>query len=186
MKSYFSSYPFAFIFLFAVLFGCSNERSMEKAYTEQISLDSVSVAQSPAAVSESSTPATPERKFIRTADVKFKTDNVTQATETIEELTRSYQGFVSHTNLTSTVVYSTSTQIKADTMLQQTEYMVENNMTLRVPNSQFDSLLKEISQVTGFLDHRVINADDVSLQLLENSLRIKRNQKAEQRVEQAI
>jgi hypothetical protein len=59
-------------------------------------------------------------------------------------------------------------------------------MTLRVPNTQFDSLLKEISQVTAFLDHRVIHADDVSLQLLENSLRIKRNQKAEQRVEQAI
>ena len=71
-------------------------------------------------------------------------------------------------------------------MLEQTEYIVENTMTLRVPNTQFDSLLKEISQVTSFLDHRIINADDVSLQLLENSLRIKRNQKAEQRVEQAI
>jgi hypothetical protein len=64
--------------------------------------------------------------------------------------------------------------------------MVENSIVLRVPNTQFDSFLKEISQVTAFLDYRVIHADDVSLQLLENSLKIKRNQKAEQRYEQAI
>ena len=186
MKLHFSRYPFAYIFLFAFLFSCSNERSMEKASQEQIALDSGAISQSPVTSGESSIPTSPERKFIRTADVKFKTGSVTKATETIEDLTRKYEGFVSHTNLSSKVIYSTSTQIKPDTMLQQTEYVVENTMTLRVPNTQFDNLLKEISQVTAFLDHRVINADDVSLQLLENSLKIKRNQKAEQRVEQAI
>lgn len=187
MKSHFSSYSYALVFLAVLLFGCSNERSMEQAYKTEIALDSVVVSQVPAASSsEAVVPTSPERKFIRTADVKFKTGNVTKATETIEDLTRKYEGFVSHTDLTSRVVHSSSTQIKADTVLQQMEYVVENTMTLRVPNTQFDNLLKEISQVTAFLDHRVINADDVSLQLLENSLRIKRNQKAEQRVEQAI
>lgn len=186
MKSHFSRSPFAFVFLFSLLLGCSNNESAQEAFMSEAALDSVAVSEAPIASPEPTVPASPERKFIRTADLKFKTGNVKQATETIEDLTRKYEGFVSHTNLASTVVHSSSTQIKADSVLEQTEYVVENTMTLRVPNSQFDSLLKEMGQVTAFLDHRVINADDVSLQLLENSLRIKRNQKAEGRLEQAI
>jgi hypothetical protein len=46
--------------------------------------------------------------------------------------------------------------------------------------------LRKISQLADFIDYRVISANDISLQLIENSLKIKRANEAEKRYTQAI
>jgi hypothetical protein len=99
MKSNFSRYPFAFFCLLTLLLGCSSNESAEKAYRPEAAMDSAAISQAPVTSSEAGGPVTPERKFIRTADVKFKAGNVTEATEKIEDLIRKYEGFVNHTNL---------------------------------------------------------------------------------------
>ena len=43
-------------------------------------------------------------KFIRTADLKFKVKDVVQSTYTIENITNVHGGFVTYTNLSSTIV----------------------------------------------------------------------------------
>jgi hypothetical protein len=130
--------------------------------------------------------AFPERKFVRTADLKFRVRDVSQTTHVVEDLASRYGGFVTQNHLASTEVRTHSVQVTADSLLETTEYRVENNLSLRVPNQNLDSLLRELSQQVQFLDYRIVNADEVSLQLLENKLKLQRAAQAEKRYEKAI
>jgi hypothetical protein len=116
----------------------------------------------------------PERKFIRTADVKFKVKSVVNTTTDIENICTAQGGFVIYTNLTSNVDDHTETPISADSLLETTHYTVTNTITLRVPNTKLDSTLKDIAKSIDYLDYRIIKADDVSLQILANNFTQKR------------
>jgi hypothetical protein len=126
------------------------------------------------------------RKFIRTADIKFKVKNVPQSTYAIENTTAKFGGFVTYTNLQSDISEKTKTKISQDSTLETTKYNVENNITIRVPNTQLDTILKTISKQIDFLDFRVIKADDVSLQILANQLAQNRSTSQEKRVQKAV
>ena len=126
------------------------------------------------------------RKFIRTADIKFKVKNVPQSTYAIENTTAKFGGFVTYTNLQSDISEKTKTKISQDSTLETTKYNVENNITIRVPNTELDNILKTISKQIDFLDYRVIKADDVSLQILANQLAQNRSTSQEKRVQKAI
>lgn len=128
----------------------------------------------------------PTRKFIRTADLKFKVKNVSKSTDAIENATRKYGGFVASSALESTINKQFSTKISQDSTLETTRYTVENKMQLRVPNAQFDTVVKTIAREIAFLDSRNIKADDVALQLLSNELAQQRSASHQQRLENAI
>jgi hypothetical protein len=128
----------------------------------------------------------PERQFVRTADLKFRVRDVARTTHVVEDLTSRYGGFVTQNHLSSTHVYTHAVQVTADSLIETTEYRVENNLSLRVPNQNLDSLLRELSRQVQFLDYRIVNADEVSLQLLENKLKLQRAAQAEKRYEKAI
>jgi hypothetical protein len=126
------------------------------------------------------------RKFIRTAELKFKVKSVIKSTYIIEDLTNKLDGFVTYTNLTSNISNVTTTAISADSSLETTSYTVSNSITLRVPNTKLDTTLKEISKNIDYLDYRIIKADDVGLQILSNNLTQKRAAKNEERLTNAI
>lgn len=121
-------------------------------------------------------------RFMRTADVKFQVSNVTEATYHIEDVTNEYGGFVTYTNLHSTVTSHEAVPVSADSSLDITNYTVENDITLRVPNKRLDSALRAMSGLVEFLDHRLIVATDVANQTLSNEMTEKRNKEYEQRV----
>ncbi|WP_264523148.1 DUF4349 domain-containing protein [Flavobacterium sp. N502536] len=127
-----------------------------------------------------------KQKFIRTADIKFKVKNVIKSTYAIENATQKFGGFVTYTNLQSNIHDQIKTKISQDSTLETTKYTVENNITIRVPNTQLDTVIKTIARQIDFLDFRVIKADDVSLKLLANQLSQKRSAATEKRVENAI
>jgi hypothetical protein len=127
-----------------------------------------------------------QRKFIRTADIKFKVKNVSKSTDAIENATRKYGGFVAASKLESTIHQELSTKISQDSTLETTKYTVENNITLRVPNTQFDTVVKTIAKEIAFLDSRNIKADDVALQLLSNEMAQSRNVEHQNRLKTAI
>ena len=119
-------------------------------------------------------------------DIKFKVKNVPQSTYAIENTTAKFGGFVTYTNLQSDISEKTKTKISQDSTLETTKYNVENNITIRVPNTQLDTILKTISKQIDFLDFRVIKADDVSLQILANQLAQNRSTSQEKRVQKAV
>lgn len=126
------------------------------------------------------------RKFIRTAELRFRVQNVIQSTYSIEETAKRFGGFIAYTNLSSTINNVYSTEISADSSLETTNYTVENNIVLRVPNTKLDTTLKTIALTIDFLDYRIIKADDVALQLLSNELAQKRSAKNGKRLTDAI
>jgi len=165
------------------LFSCSsgsNERMANMAMNDSTS--NAFISSSAAVVDKKDT----THKFIRTADLKFKVKSVINSTYNIEAITNRQGGFVTYTNLTSTINTILTTAVSADSSLETTYYTVSNSITLRVPNTRLDTTLKEISKNIDYLDYRIIKADDVALQILSNNLTQKRSAKNEQRITNAI
>lgn len=165
-------------------FGCGQSME-EKSKLENSLSDSVSTAfiSSLAAVENSKDSS---RKFIRTAELKFKVKNVIKSTYDIENITNRKGGFVIFTNLTSHIDYVTTKAVSADSSLETSYFTVTNFITLRVPNTKLDSTLKEISSNIDFLDYRIIKAEDVALQIVSNNLTQRRSAKNEERLKHAI
>jgi hypothetical protein len=126
------------------------------------------------------------RKFIRTADLKFKVKSVVNSTYAIEDIIREQKGFVASTNLTSTIDSKTTTAVSADSSVESTYFTVVNEMTVRVPNTKLDTTLKLIATLIDYLDYRNIKAEDVALQILSNKLALERASKSSQRLRYAI
>jgi hypothetical protein len=76
--------------------------------------------------------------------------------------------------------------VSQDSTLVTTKYKVDNNITIRVPNTKMDTVIKTIAKQIHFLDYRIIKADDVSLQMLSNELAQKRSNSSEKRLAHAI
>ncbi|MES2543512.1 MAG: DUF4349 domain-containing protein [Bacteroidota bacterium] len=131
-------------------------------------------------------PKNSNRKFIRTADIKFKVKNTAQSTYAIENTVNRFGGFVTYTNLQSSVSEKSETKISQDSTLETTRYTVENNITIRVPNTKLDTVIKTIAKQIDFLDFRVIKADDVSLKMLANQMAQNRGDENENRLTKAI
>ena len=151
-------------------------------YSENVATDSTSVVSSSAAVENKNS----NRKFVRTADVKFKVKNVVKSTYAIEDATSKFGGFVTYTHLQSNIHSEDRTKVSQDSTLVTTKYKVDNNITIRVPNTKMDTVIKTIAKQIHFLDYRIIKADDVSLQMLSNELAQKRSNSSEKRLDNAI
>ncbi|WP_163399722.1 DUF4349 domain-containing protein [Flavobacterium fluviatile] len=164
-----------------VLFSCKKADATAEKTADYTTTDSTAISSSAAVEKKDS-----KQKFIRTADIKFKVKNVVRSTYAIENATQKFGGFVTYTNLQSTIQNQIKTKISQDSTLETTKYTVENNITIRVPNTQLDTVIKTIAKQIDFLDFRVIKADDVSLKLLSNQLSQKRSTNTEKRVEKAI
>lgn len=126
------------------------------------------------------------RKFIRTAELKFKVKSVIKATYGIEDIVNHHGGFVTLTRLNSNIDNVNTTAISADSSLETTYFTVLNNITIRVPNTKLDTTLKDIAKHIDYLDFRLIMADDVALDILTNELTQKRSAKTEKRLADAI
>ena len=162
---------------------CKESVAEESAdYSENVATDSTSVISSSAAVENKNS----NRQFVRTADVKFKVKNVAKSTYAIEDATTKFGGFVTYTNLQSNIHSEDRTKVSQDSTLVTTKYKVDNNITIRVPNTKMDTAIKTIAKQIHFLDYRIIKADDVSLQMLSNELTQKRSNSSEKRLENAI
>jgi len=177
---------FAFaLLLMGIAISCKQAESENSEATSDITeatADTTSVVSSSAAVE----PKNSTRKFVRTADIKFKVKNVAKSTGVIEDATTRFGGFVTYTNLQSTINDEDRTKVSPDSTLVTTKYTVENNMTIRVPNTQLDTVIKTIANQIGFLHYRVIKADDVTLQMLSNKMAQKRSTSTEKRIATAI
>jgi hypothetical protein len=124
--------------------------------------------------------------FLRTADIKCKVNDVAKATYQVEYIIRRMGGYVSYTNLASTVENKNEVPVCADSTLQITHYNIENTMIIRVPNTNLDSTLVAITPLLQHLDYRTVRANDIALQLLANKLHQARVSKYEGRMSSDI
>ena len=183
MRAIYSFFLVACVVLFfnSCSTGDHNEAQMESAAADSVALSNGFISSSAAEETKDTA-----RKFIRTAEMKFKVKNVFDATYKIEDLTKGFGGFVTYTHLSSAINHVSNVAVSADSSLETTYYEVKNTMTIRVPNTKLDSTLRAVALYIEFLDYRTITADDVALQLLTNKLTQKRIRRHEKRLEDAI
>ncbi|MFC4817095.1 DUF4349 domain-containing protein [Flavobacterium sp. GCM10023249] len=175
----------ALLMVAMIVYSCKQRDYSEEVAAEEVAAASADTTQviSSSAAKE---PKNSDRKFVRTADIKFKVDNVAKSTYAIEDATTKFGGFVTYTNLQSVVSEKEETKVSQDSSLITTKYAVTNDITIRVPNTKLDTVIKTIAKEIDFLDYRVIKADDVSLKMLANELAQKRSSVSEKRIEKAI
>lgn len=126
------------------------------------------------------------RKMIRTAKIKFKVDDVIKTTYKIENIIVKQDGFVENSDLTSRIDNTKRNRIKKDSTLVTNYYTIINKLVLRVPNTKLDTTLTEIAQFVDFMDYRVIDAEDVTLDLLSKKLEQNRLKNFDSRMKSAI
>jgi hypothetical protein len=168
--------------LLTLLFSCKKREAIAEDAPLESSTKVTAAISSSAAVDNKGG----NRKFIRTADLKFKVKNVPQSTYAIENATNKFGGYVTFTNLQSIISDQMETKISQDSILETTKFSVENSITIRVPNTKLDTLIKVISKQIVFLDYRLIKAADVSLQMIKNELTQARKANHQKRLEKAI
>lgn len=177
-----TSLPAALLFL-PFAFSCNGIQN-EKSATYAAADSSTNVFVPSSAASHKSNDAS--RKFIRTADLRFKVENVVRSTYHIEDIISSHGGFVTYTKLSSDINNVIKTPVSADSTLETTYSNIINNITLRVPDTALNATLKDIATNITYLDHRIIKADDIALQILSNKLSQKRSAASAERLKNAI
>lgn len=173
------------VVLISVTISCKKADVSTEEVSDSVAADTTSIENN---ISSSAAAVDPDsdRKFVRTADLKFKVKNVAQSTTKIEDATRKFGGFVTYTNLESAIYDEEKNKMSSDSTLLVTKFTVENDITIRVPNTQLDTIIKTIAKEIDFLDHRIIRADDVTLQMLSNKMAQKRSQTTQDRLTNAI
>lgn len=170
------SFVYAALFLFSTsIFSISCTNGVEKESAKiasEMMADSTSIIPDNSNLTKSE--ALKNKKFIRTAESKFRVKDVKQTTQRIHDLTNKYGGYVSNMSLRSEPSVSKKIQISADSLVEVEEFIVRNELMIRIPNQQLDSLLREVFKMVDYWDNCELKTDDASLQLLGNSLKIKR------------
>jgi hypothetical protein len=131
-------------------------------------------------------PNDPNKKFVRTADLKFRVKEVVKSTQQIEDITNKFGGYVAYTNLESQQVGSSVEPYGEDSLIEVSKYQLKNEMVLRVPNTRLDSLLRSIGGLVDHFDYRKIEAGDVTLQYAMNERSARVDRRTGGRIEDAI
>ncbi|PLK43318.1 DUF4349 domain-containing protein [Emticicia sp. TH156] len=109
-------------------------------------------------------------QFILKVDLDFKVKDVRKSSEQIEELALKYNGFVSYAHMQSEVEDKKTIIISPDSLMEISSVNITNNITLRIPNRNLQSLLKDLNGMILYINHRTIEAEEVSLRILSSEL----------------
>lgn len=118
--------------------------------------------------SNSSVVSDPNIKLIRTADFRFRVDNVDKRVESIENHIRKFPAHISSSSL------SMEGNVR------------ENRMTIRVRSEFFLDLLKQIDNEAAFVHYRNIRSEDVGKQFVDLESRLKTKREVQQRYEEIL
>ncbi len=168
----------------------SEEKAKQEAYAKS---NADSVSSTTEQTSSQKEPVSPNslkknslRAFVRKADLYFKVKDVKTATFDIEHIVNEHQGYVTTSDLQSTVNSKNDIRISNDSMREIKNYTVHSNITIRVPNDELNITLREISVLIDYLDHRIVKAEDVTKQLSAADLWQQRFENHQKRLEKAI
>ncbi|PXV64681.1 uncharacterized protein DUF4349 [Dysgonomonas alginatilytica] len=125
-------------------------------------------------------------KFIRTAQMKFRVKDIPKATYTIEDIIIKNNGFIIRSAINNENSYSTTTNISTDSSLVIHYSNLVADLTLRVPYSKLDTVLKQMAPLALEINYRTIEANDITLQLLSEKMKQERMSKKGKRVSEAI
>lgn len=107
-------------------------------------------------------------KIIKTANFKFQVKDIDGSTQKIQEAVEKNAAYISGMNMTVN------------------GYQKNNHISIRVPNSNFESLINEVGKEAEFVDYKRINTDDVSEEYVDIETRLKTKKEVKARYEEML
>jgi hypothetical protein len=148
-------------------FGCG-QKTYEETQQQDIVADTTNSNSN--YTSTSSRNNYPNKNFIRTAELRFKTKDVLHTSNDIEYIVARHKGFVTYSKVNNEVQQVTSSNLGDDSTLEITKHTLSNNIILKVPSQELDSTLREITKHVEVLDYKLTQANDVSIEQNANNL----------------
>ncbi len=107
-----------------------------------------------------------EAKLVKTADMKFKVQNVQKSSVQISSLANSMNGMVMDHTMGSFIENSETTPMSNDSMMVISSYITQSDMVVRVPSERMEEFLNTVDKMAVFVDARNMHIDDKSLDYL--------------------
>jgi hypothetical protein len=126
-----------------------------------------------------------QRKFIRTAEARFRVKDVYQSALAIEDAVAAQGGFVVRNDIRTEIDDIRRRSLGNGQLVELAEYTVHGNLTVRVPSEKTQAFLRSIIGQMEFLDKRNFAANDAQFALLREQLAYQRNQEAQQELGEA-
>ena len=188
--------------LLIALASCSKHQAADTSSTDSVSAmqeraaaePSVAGAAAPAAAPASANAAAPttaqltstaatytdaQRKFIRTAQARFRVKDVYQSALAIEDAVAAQGGFVVKNDIAAQVDDIRRRPLGNGQLVELAEYTVQGELTVRVPSDKTQAFLRSIIGQMEFLDKRNFAAADAQFAMLREQLAYQRNQEAQ-------
>lgn len=156
------------ICLVSLLFSCEQkskaviEDSSYETASSEVAVDSASVSESELS-SSAATYQDENRKFARTADVSFETQEVKKTTIEIEKQVMLFKGFVVYSNITSSILNTKEVEKSSDSIQLVRIVQKSNTMTVKIPQQKLGVFLESLDPHITFLNSRTVSADEVTL-----------------------
>lgn len=96
-----------------------------------------------------------ERKIIRTASMRFQVDDLKSSSKRIEAMTKELGGFI------------------ANSQQRSSNYSIQNDISIRIPSERFDEFLARVEQEALYINHKNVNANDVTEEYVDITTRLK-------------
>lgn len=145
--------------------------------------DSAAVAVTSDSISMAATQEVEGKKFIKTADVNMEVKNVYESTISIEKYLKKNGGFVTKSEMNSSVLSEENFPINDAEAKLVREFRQINDMEVRVPTVKLGEFLEFVNQSNLFLHTRNISAEDVSANIMMADLEEKRMKKTENNIQ---
>lgn len=152
------------------------------AYDEQARADAQADDGAPSESQLTSSAATytdAQRKFIRTAQARFRVKDVYQSALAIEDAVAAQGGFVVKNDIAAQVDDIRRRPLGNGQLVELAEYTVQGELTVRVPSDKTQAFLRSIIGQMEFLDKRNFAAADAQFAMLREQLAYQRNQEAQ-------
>jgi len=135
-------------------FGYTTEASMTSAerFEDDMEMDEMSMEESG---QSGGTMQMPERKIMRTVDMRFKVEDLAVSTTYIEQLTKTHQGFIIGMNQS------------------RSGGSMDNELRISVPAEKLDAFIKELKSQSLHTDYTRIQAQDVTEEFMDITTRLK-------------
>lgn len=123
-----------------------------------------------------------DKKFIRTANLRFSVVDVISATHAIEDIVIAQKGFIINSSLTNETNYTTETRVTKGSIQVKTHNRLSGNLKVRVHHSLLDATLREIAPLAEHIEYRHVNADEVTFRIMANNLEAARKKDKSARI----
>ncbi len=146
------------------LLGCNGNAPVEEVVAMDLATPMVAdSAVEKSTYSQNQTDEKIETKIIREANLRFETDDLTAAYNAIRDNVKKFNGFIQND-------------------AQGKDYnSFYRNINIRVPSSDFDAFINEISKGVAYFDQKQISANDITEEYIDIDARIKTKKHLENR-----